>query len=208
MMMFRQVSQQFGIGLGLMLLSMGLAWANEQHPTVEVILSTPVSSRISRVGSPVRAVLREVGKLGEEMILPPGTLLQGRVERVESSNGRQEGRIQLVFTEALLPTGEVDTVNLIPDTPDGWIRRLEGVALTACKIMPGHSTRLLNNMVRRRLPCDRSLWAQVLGMNSSEIPDPSTDEFMERYNRRDVLLGAGDWLRLRVYPYPAQYLPE
>lgn len=190
----------------LVILLFSVGWADT--PTIEVILSTPVSSRINRVGNPVQAVLRE-SVIFKECQLPSGTTLHGQVDAVESSTVRRRapGRIRVVFTDAFLPTGEVENVTWIPDTPNGWLTQVDGI-IPAVKSMPGHSTRILNNIVRRRLPADRAVWNQALGINTNDIPDPSTDEFMQTYNKHDVLLGAGDFLRLRYFPYPVQYLPK
>lgn len=185
---------KISLGLFLVLLS-GLGWA--ESSTVNVILSTPLSSRINRVGQPVQAVLGEPVTLSDGQDLPTGTTLTGQITAVESSDVvRHPGRLKLIFTMAKLPSSETRGIYLMPDTPDGWLNKAD-TYLTACKLVPGHSTRLLNSMLRRRLPCDRAVWNQVLGINSSTIPDPSTDEFMQEYNRHDVLLGTGDWLRLR-----------
>lgn len=183
-------------GMLLALLSLaGLGWADAS--TVEAILSTPFSSRINQRGYKVKAVSPAAFTLYGQSF-PVGTKLLGQIAAVESSAiTHRSGRVKLVFTHALLPTNEVRAIFLVPDTPDGWLNQAD-TYLAACKIMPGHSTRLLNAIVRRRLPADRAIWGQVLGLNTSSIPDPDTDEFMEAYNRHDVLLGAGDWLRLRT----------
>jgi hypothetical protein len=55
-------------------------------------------------------------------------------------------------------------------------------------------------MIQRRLGPDPAVWAQILGIPQNVIPDPSTDEFIRQYNRRDVLAGAGDTLQLRCGP--------
>jgi hypothetical protein len=164
--------------------------------TLEVILSTPLSSRINRVGNKIQAVLATPTMINGQN-LPTGTMITGRVTAVESSTiVHRSGRIRILFTDIASPASGATAVNLVPDTPDGWISQAD-THLPVCKVMPGHSTRLLNAMIRRRLPCDRAVWNQVLGINSSDIPDPSTDEFIVEYHHHDVLLGAGDWLRLR-----------
>jgi hypothetical protein len=196
----RQILLKSLTGMFILLLQFsGWGWA--ETPTVEAILSTPLSSRINQRGYRIKAVsAREFTLYGQP--LPIGTTLLGQVTAVESSDiTRHSGRIKLVFTHALLPTNETRAVFLIPDTPDGWLNHAD-TYLSACKIMPGHSTRLLNAMVRRRLPADRAVWGQVLKLNTSSIPDPDTDEFIEEYHRHDVLLGAGDWLRLRTASQP------
>jgi hypothetical protein len=63
------------------------------------------------------------------------------------------------------------------------------------------STRLLNMTLQRRLGTNRGVWAQKLGIHENIIPDPTTDEFIQTYNQRDVLVGAGDRMRLRLYCY-------
>jgi hypothetical protein len=57
---------------------------------------------------------------------------------------------------------------------------------------------MLNQKIMQRLGTDRTVWAQILGINSSFIPDPSTDSFIRDYNRHDVLVGSGDVLQLRT----------
>lgn len=189
--------------LGLAVLLSGLVFAiglADDRPLTEVILATPVSSRINSVGDPVKAILAVPITLKDLSQLPVGTSLTGYVKAVESSTeNRRSGRLQMVFNSARLPSGEIGIINLIPDTPDGWLSLSDGV-LSVWTVTPQHSTRLLNTMIRRRLPSDRAVWSQALGLNTSGIPDPDTDEFIQEYNRHDVLLGAGDRLRVRVCP--------
>lgn len=180
-----------------MALSSGWAESTIEDTVVEAILSTPVSSRINQVGYKVKAVSLKPLSFNDGQTLPSGTTLYGHISAVESSKDtRSSGRLKLLFTQAIISPSEHKDICLIPDTPDGWLNKAD-TYLGAVKEMPGHSTRLLNAIIRRRLPADRAVWGQLLGLNINNIPDPSTDEFMQEYNRHDVLLGAGDWLRLR-----------
>lgn len=180
----------------------GMSWAELQSS--QVVLSTPMSSRINTVGYRVQGVLAGPLKLQDSSLLPTGTTLIGKLLAVEpGKRAKQSGRLRLVFTDAILPNGQFKLIRLLPDTPDGWLTRADG-ALSVWTVMPGHSTRLLNTIIQRRLPCDRSLWSQILGINSNSIPDPSSDTFIVEYNRHDVLIGAGDWLRVK----PAASLEE
>lgn len=188
--------------LSVTALLMLIGWADIQP--AQVVLSTPMSSRINSVGYRVQGVLTAPLKLPDGTILPTGTAVVGRLLAVEPYRRvKQSGRLRLAFTDALLPNGQIQRIRLLPDTPDGWLTMADG-ALSVWTVMPGHSTRLLNTLIQRRLPCDRSLWSQILGINSNSIPDPTSDEFMIEYNRHDVLIGAGDWLRVKPSPNPEE----
>jgi hypothetical protein len=161
-----------------------------------VIMATPLSSRINRIGDPVQAILEQPLVLDDTVSLPAGTLLNGRVVALRASKGEQSGQIQFRFTRA---DGEVPggrPIAAMPATDDGWLRR-QDAGTPVWQVSPTHSTRLLNEMIQRRLGTDRTVWAQVLGINANTIPDVTTDDFMQSYNRNDVLLGAGDRVELR-----------
>lgn len=161
-----------------------------------VVIATPLSSRIDRVGDPVQAVLEQALSLGETAVLPSGTLLNGRVIALRSPSHGQSGQIQFQFTHASGSAMDTQqTIDAMPATTDGWLRQSD-VMGPVWQISPTRSTRLLNEIIQRRLGSNRAVWAQILGINENTIPDVTTDEFMHLYNRQDVLVGAGDRIQV------------
>ncbi len=183
-----------------MLLVAALAWicparADCPHGSVHAVLSSPLSSRIDHRNDLVNAVL--VDRVSQNgLSLPSGTHLEGRLLKVSPASTQQEGRLMVVFTRAILARGESQAITAMADTEDGWLDRAD--TGHAWEATPNHSTRLLNQKLMRRLGTDRAVWGQILGIRGNHIPDPTTDQFIVDYHARDVLLGAGDVLRLRL----------
>jgi hypothetical protein len=173
------------------------AWADCKADTFEVVMATALSSRINRVGDPVEAVLKNPLLVAETDLLPAGTVLKGKVAAIQRGTGRKSGQLQIVFNG----TAGYDSYPLpfagMVNTPDGWLHQ-QDAETAVWHPAPNRSTRMLNQKIMQRLGTDRTIWAQILGINSSVIPDPSTDSFMRDYNRHDVLVGAGDALQLRT----------
>lgn len=186
----------FLIGMALCVVSP----VDAQTPCIPQVFSvdmaTPVSSRINWVGDPVQAVLVQPLPLPDNTILPAGAVLKGKVLDVKASERSKPGLIKLVFGI----TKETKTVGLFSaqiNTQDGWLRQTDQNTLV-WQVNPNHSTRLLNQRIQQRLGSDRAVWASVLGINENFIPNPTSDAFMVRYNRNDVLVGAGDTLKLQL----------
>jgi hypothetical protein len=172
-------------------------WADCKTDAFEVAMATALSSRINRVGDPVEAVLKAPLLVAETDLLPAGTVLKGKVAAIQKAAGGKPGRLQVVFNRTAgydsYPLPFAGTVN----TPDGWLHQ-QDENTTVWQPAPNRSTRMLNQKIMQRLGTDRTVWAQILGINSSFIPDPSTDSFIRDYNRHDVLVGSGDVLQLRT----------
>lgn len=161
-----------------------------------VDMATPVSSRINWVGDPVQAILVQPLLLPDNTTLPAGALLKGKVLDVKASERSKSGVIKLVFDIR----SEAKAVGLYSakiDTQDGWLRQADQNT-PVWQVNPNHSTRLLNQRIQQRLGSNRAVWASVLGINENFIPNPTSDDFMVRYNRNDVLVGAGDTLKLQL----------
>ncbi|HEY9687129.1 MAG TPA: hypothetical protein V6C52_09160 [Coleofasciculaceae cyanobacterium] len=172
-------------------------WADCKVDTFEVVMATALSSRINRVGDPVEAVLKEPLIVAETDLLPAGTVLKGKVAAIKRASGGKPGQFQVVFNRTAGYDGYPLPFAGMVNTSDGWLHQQD--ANTAIwQLAPNRSTRLLNQKIMQRLGTDRTVWAQILGINSSFIPDPSTDTFMQDYNRHDVLVGTGDLLQLRT----------
>lgn len=161
----------------------------------EVVMATPFSSRIDRVGDALQAVLVRPLVWGPNQVMPSGTLLKGRVSAVKPAGRGGVAQIGIKFSEAIQAMAGSQQVFVVLATPDGWLRQTDADT-EVWKISPTRSTRLLNTRVQGRLGTNRALWAQMLGINQNVIPDPGTDEFIRTYNRNDVLVGAGDRLKL------------
>ena len=161
-----------------------------------VTMATPVSSRINWKGDPIQAVLISPLALSTVTVLPAGTLLKGKVADVKAYTPKQPGGLRLTFNMAVPLSGPMPIAAELV-TPDGWLRQTERNT-PVWQLNPNHSTRLLNEKIQRRLGADRTVWASVLGINENVIPNPTSDAFMIRYNKNDVLVGAGDRIGLRL----------
>lgn len=161
----------------------------------EVVMATPFSSRIDRVGDALQAVLVRPLVWGPNQVMPSGTLLKGRVSAVKPAGRGAVAQIGVKFSEAIQAMAGSQQVFVVLATPDGWLRQTDADT-DVWRVSPTRSTRLLNTRVQGRLGTNRALWAQMLGINQNIIPDPGTDEFIRTYNRNDVLVGAGDRLKL------------
>jgi hypothetical protein len=159
----------------------------------DVILATPFSSRINRVGDQLQAILIHQTALGSQMVFPSGTLLKGRVADVQASTAKRTAAIRIRFSDI----NGLRYWQAEPDTSDGWLRQPDENS-PIWLVSAERSTRLLNMALQRRLGTNRAVWAQRLGIYENIIPDPTTDEFIDAYHRNDVLAGAGDRLRLKL----------
>lgn len=186
---------------GIGLLWMPLLWADCVPRTGEAVMATPLSSRINQLGDPVQAVLEKPLLLNENLSLPAGTLLRGKVVSIHPSQRRQAGSIQFCFTEVSGMTLDNELISAFPATTDGWLHQADADT-PVWQVSPTRSTRLLNERLQRRLTSNRAVWAQVLGINENTIPDVTTDAFIYSYSRQDVLVGAGDHLLLRFNCMP------
>lgn len=176
--------------------SLGAAQTPCQPDDFLVDVATPVSSRINWAGDPVQAILVHPLSLYNQTSLPAGTVLKGKVLAVEPSHGKQSGKIRIGFVLGD-PKGGLHLFPAKIATPDGWLS-LHEQNTDVWRINPNHSTRLLNQKIEQRLGSSRAVWVSVLGINENTIPDPTSDAFMIRYNRNDVMVGAGDSLKLRI----------
>lgn len=164
----------------------------------DVIMATPFSSRIDRVGDSLQAVLSQDLRVSERQTLPSGAILRGTVTGIRPSEPHEAGQIQVRFTKAGGPGMEAPVaIDASLATVDGWLHQSDADT-PVWHVSLGRSTRLLNMMIQRRLGPDQTVWAQILGIHENVIPDPSTDEFIQQYNRHDVLVGAGDRLQLQL----------
>ncbi len=166
--------------------------------TLRVVMATPASSRISRTGDALQAVLQTPLQLSTNNWLPSGTIIYGHIASVKPSSSKEAGRLKLLFTR--YGTARFSPFPFMAATGDGWLHQ-ENADTSVWHLALDRSTRMLNNTVRARLGPDPSVWAQILGLNTSGIPDVSTDEFIWDYHRREVLIGAGDVILLRPKCY-------
>lgn len=160
-----------------------------------VNLATPVSSRINWAGDEIQAVIVHPLTLPDQSTIPAGTLIQGKVQQVSASRGSQSGTIKLTF-RLVSRASDLARFAASVATPDGWLRQTDRNT-PVWQVNPNHSTRLLNQKIERRLGSNRAVWASVLGINENVIPNPTSDAFMAHYNQHDVLVGAGDTLKLQ-----------
>ncbi len=193
-------------GLCLMVLWAGQAFAECLPQRAGVLMSTPLSSRLYRLGEPVQGVLEHPLALNEALTLPSGTMLQGRVTGVKvGERTGPPGKIRIQFTKASTLDVGVIPVWAAPDTEGGWLLP-QDANTSVWQVSLSRSTRLLNNMVQRRLGTDRSVWASMLGIRENVIPDITTDSFIEQYHYNNVLVGAGDRIYLR-FNCPDDHVP-
>jgi hypothetical protein len=189
------------LALVLLLCGLGIipfADAECQPQTAGVLMATPLSSRLDRVGDAIQAVLEHPVQLASDLVLPSGTRLKGRVTAVKSGepNGGPPGRLQFHMTLAQAPAIGNLQIQAEPATEGGWLSQADANT-PVWQIALGRSTRLLNDMVARRMGTNQAVWASTLGIQQNVIPDISTDEFIERYHRNNLLVGAGDRIYLR-----------
>ena len=153
-----------------------------------------MSSRLNWKGDQVQAVLEHSMALGPNLLFPAGTMLFGQVTAVDRR--QLPGKLKFEMTQAQVQSLGVVPIQAVPATEDGWLQ-LKDADTPVWHISLRRSTRLLNAMVRRRLPANPGVWASSLGINRNVIPDVTTDEFIAQYHRQDVLVGAGDRIYLR-----------
>ena len=194
---WRRCTQVMLLGLLGTTVWLGQALADCLPQRAGVLMSTPLSSRLYRVGESVQGVLEHPMALSPTVTLPSGTMLQGRVTGVKvGERTGPPGKIRIQFTKASTLDLGVIPLLALPDTEGGWL--LPQDADTAVwQVSLSRSTRLLNSMVQRRLGTDRAVWASMLGIQENVIPDITTDSFIEQYHRNNVLVGAGDRIYLR-----------
>jgi hypothetical protein len=182
---------------------LGLCWINPpvvaqnqcQNPVFKVIMGTPLSSRINWVGDPVKAVLLQPLEVSPQMTWPAGSIIQGKVVGVNAFGHGKPGGLLLRFMTASSQTGKGPLLAQ-PDTSDGWLR-ITDQNTNVWMVSPSRSTRLLTQKIQQRLGSNRAVWASVLGLNQNTIPQVNSDHFMQDYNRDDVMVGAGDTLKLQ-----------
>ena len=187
-----------GVLLGWVCVAQGLGWADCQPQNAGVVMATPLSSRLDRVGDVLQAVLERLLTWGPELTLPSGTLLLGKVTAVKQGDpkGGPPGAIRFKMTQARNPAFGVLAISAMPITEGGWLHQ-QDANTPVWQVSLSHSTRLLNDMVQRRLGTNQGVWASSLGIQQNVIPDVTTDEFIEWYHRNNVLVGAGDRIYLR-----------
>lgn len=185
------------VGFDLPLLS-GIAMADCQPQVGGVLMATPLSSRLDRIGDAIQGVLEHPLQLQPDLILPSGTLLKGKVLGVKRGDprGGPPGKIQVQWFQASNPAIGYLQVNAMPVTEGGWLRQ-QDANTPVWQVALGHSTRMLNSKILRRLGTNQAVWASSLGISSNVIPDVTTDEFVEQYHRNNVMVGAGDRIYFR-----------
>ena len=83
-------------------------------------MATYISSQSASVGDPVSVNLNSDLSVGNGVVLPAGTNVQGEVASVRSANYTgSHGQIQLRFSRAQLPDGRVIPLSARVVTPDG-----------------------------------------------------------------------------------------
>ena len=175
-----------------------LVWAECLPQEAGVLMATPLSSRLDRVGDTVQGVLEHPFTWGTGVTFPSGTLLRGRITAVKQGEptGGKPGALQFKMTQASNAAFGVQAISAMPITEGGWLRQ-QDANTTVWQVTLSHSTRLLNVLVQRRLGTNQGVWASSLGIQQNVIPDVTTDEFIEWYHRNNVLVGAGDRVFLR-----------
>lgn len=183
--------------LGLTLLFPVNGWADCVPQSTGVLMATPISSKLDRVGDVIQGVIEHPFSLSPRIVLPSGTMLKGRVVAVKAGErSGPSGKIQVRFTQAISAAFGVLPIVAIPATEDGWLRQ-QDADTPVWQVSINHSTRLLNSKILRRLGTNQAVWASSLGLSENVIPDVTTDEFIENYHRNNVLVGAGDRIYLR-----------
>lgn len=76
---------------------------------VALVLTHPVQSRVIHRGDDIYAQVTAPVNSGEQMVIPPGTFIQGRVEKLEQRSGR--GQLHLQSMMITFPDGYVTTIH-------------------------------------------------------------------------------------------------
>ncbi len=77
---------------------------------VKARLESAVRTETSKAGDPVVAILTDPIRIGNRIIVPEGSRLNGRVETIEAASRSNEGRVRLVFREVQLPDGRRNSI--------------------------------------------------------------------------------------------------
>ena len=85
-----------------------------------LVLTQPIESRYIRRGDDIYAQVNAPVNSGNEMVIPPGTFVQGTVETLERKNGRGEVRLQSM--SITFPDGYVASISgpLTLETDEGY----------------------------------------------------------------------------------------
>jgi hypothetical protein len=73
--------------------------------SVSARLESRVQTATSNAGDLITAVLADSIRIGDRVVVPQGSRLNGRVETVEAADSVSQGRVRLVFRELRLPDG-------------------------------------------------------------------------------------------------------
>lgn len=102
----------YALGIAAALISVPMLAATNAHPqhfnlvSANAVLTQPLNSKSARQGQSVTAKLTSKVKTAEQIELPKGTLLMGKVEQVQTAYSNGEGsRISILFNEARLENG-------------------------------------------------------------------------------------------------------
>lgn len=160
-------------------------------------VATAFSSKISKVGDRVTVVVNSPIHTPDGELLPSGTKLNGRIEKIFYDRKRYPYEIRLRFYEAVKLNGDSLPVEAVVATADGNLTKNDAETLHYCQ-NPSYAT--LKYKIRKSLSSDQAVWNQQLGINQSALVDFETDDFMIQYNSHAVLVGVGDHLRLKFAP--------
>lgn len=208
-MMTRRTALRIGILAGVVCLALGLAGAVFAQGSQELpqmlnpgtgfitTVATAFSSKISKTGEHVTVVVNSPVHTPDGALLPSGTKLNGRIEKIFYDKKRYPYEIRLRFYEAVKLNGDSLPVDAVVATADGNLTKNDAETLHYCQ-NPSYAT--LKYKIRKSLSSDQAVWNQQLGINQSALVDFETDDFMIQYNTHAVLVGVGDHLRLRFEP--------
>lgn len=161
--------------------------------TFDVIMASPVSSALSRNSEEIRAVIAHSMLIGHGIRIPEGTHLDGRVVQKQVGTKKTAGRVKIRF----FVDHELARFRAVPHIEGEWLTQAHADT-DIWALDRKRNTHRLQTRLKRRLGGDPSVWNQVLGINSNARVNVHSEEFMTKFHKHDVLVGAGDRLTLRL----------
>ncbi len=110
---------------------------------MRAVVQTPLDTRTSRVGDPFVVSALEDMWAGEQLILPKGTVVRGRVDDVDKAGYFSKGGLmRLTFDHIQMPSGELRPLSLRLDAASAKMNSQKGALYTD----PGIGVKLDNSV--------------------------------------------------------------